>query len=145
MSQSHQPLAPSPLLLSELIVQNGSEILMKPNIISTQNGSEDDTLLRGCAQKPVNPAAARQRSLIPLSITSSLEIVTVVPNKADEVLAYHMILCSNTPQQTAYSKDMACWKHHTILRAVWEGQRCDCRLIRLLQLDPEKYVSTQNS
>lgn len=119
--QAHQPPAPSPLLLSELMVQNGSEIIMKPNMISAQNSSEDDALLHRCAQKPVNPAAAGQRSLMPLSITSTLDIVNVVPNKADEVLAYHIILCSNTPQQAACSQDMPCWKHHTILRAVWEG------------------------
>ena len=37
------------------------------------------------------------------------------------------------------------WKHHTILTVVWLGQRCVCRFIRPFQLDPEKYVSTQNA
>lgn len=61
VSLSH-PLAPLPSVLSELMVQNGSEVRMKPNNISAQRDTEDSTLLCGSAQEPVTLGAAGQRS-----------------------------------------------------------------------------------
>lgn len=64
VSRLHQP-APLPSVLSELMVQNVSEVRMKPNIISAQADTEDSTLLCGSAQEPVTPGAAGQRSRMP--------------------------------------------------------------------------------
>lgn len=44
------------------MLQNGSEISMKLNIISAQSDSEDNALLHGSAQEPMTPVASATAS-----------------------------------------------------------------------------------
>ena len=51
-------LAPSLLVLSELMVQNGSETSTRLNTLSAQSVSADNASPLGSAQEPMTPAAA---------------------------------------------------------------------------------------
>lgn len=74
------------------MVQNGSETSTKLNIISAQSYSEDNAFLHGSGQEPMTSAAAAiapsgDRGLIcPFSTTTTLNIVTTVLSKAEELL-----------------------------------------------------------
>lgn len=74
------------------MVQNGSETSTKLNIISAQSDSEDNAFLHRSAQEATTPAAAATTSsgdrglICPFSITTTLNIVTAVLNKAEELL-----------------------------------------------------------